>query len=252
MRTALGVLLLTIAFPVILLAAALIVLTGWIPLPIRGARLAAWFTTLVARLAMRVFNVRYRCLDPEQFRRHTGFIFANHITYFDILCLQAILPLRYLSAAENRRLPVIGWVAQAIGTVFVNRSDRQSRAQAREQLVKAEKYPAIVMYPEGGVGPANSLQSFRYGAFEIAMQSHAAYLLAAIRYSHPDIVVWNENEQFMDTFWRLACFPGPVYAEVAPLKVVMPQPDDDPKRLAAEAHRLIAREMGVPPKMDEA
>lgn len=252
MRTALGVLRLSVAFPVILLAALLILLTGWIPLRIGGARLAAWFTTLAARLAMPVFNVRYRCLDPERVRRHTGFIFANHITYFDILCLQAILPLRYLSAEENRRLPVIGWVAQAIGTVFVNRGDKQSRAQAREQLIRTEKFPAIVMFPEGGVGPANSLQAFRYGAFEIAMQSRAAYLLAAIRYSHPEVIVWGEGEQFMDTFWRLACFPGPIYAEVAPLAVVTPRPDDDPKRLAAEAHRLIAREMGVTPRMDEA
>jgi hypothetical protein len=62
--------------------------------------------------------------------------------------------------------------------------------------------------------------------------------------------VWGETEGFMDTFWRLACFPGPIVAELVPLRVVQPQPTDDPKRLAAEAHREIAAAMGVVPKMD--
>lgn len=250
MRTILGALRLAIAVPVILVTALLIVLFGWVPVRVGGARLAAWLTTLAARLAMIVFNVRYHCANPAAFQQHRGLIFANHISYFDILMLQALLPLRYLAASETRRMLVIGWVAEAVGTVFVNRGDKNSRAQARAQLVQAEKFPAIVMYPEGGVGPANSLQSFRYGAFEIAMEARAPYLLAAIRYTHPEIIVWGQTEGFFDTFWRLACYPGPIHGEVVYLGTVSPAPEADPKRLAVEAHRRIAEAMGVPPVMD--
>jgi 1-acyl-sn-glycerol-3-phosphate acyltransferase len=212
--------------------------------------LSAWFTTLAARLAMLVFNVRFRCADPTLITQHQGFIFANHISYFDILMILHVLPVRFLSAEENRKLLFIGAVAEAIDTVFVNRSDKASRAAARQTLLDTRKYPPIVLYPEGGVGPANSLQAFRYGAFETAMEGRTPYLLAAIRYSHAEVIVWGKNEGFMDTFWRLARFPGPVLAELVPLRVVHPQPGDDPKRLAVEAHRDIAAAMGVMPKME--
>lgn len=250
MRLVLGIVRLAVAFPVILLTALLILLTGWMPFTRNGARFSAWLTTLASRLAMTLFNVRYKITHREIFEKHSGFIFANHISYFDILMLQAIRPLRWLSAEENRQIPVIGWVADALGTVFVNRSKKESRAQAREQLVRAKKHPPIVLFPEGGVGPANSLQSFRYGAFEIAMEGRTPYLLAAIRYSHGEVIVWGQNEGFMETLGRLARFPGPIQAEVVALKVITPEPTADPKQLATEAHRLIAEAMNVPPQME--
>ncbi|MGQ0603996.1 MAG: 1-acyl-sn-glycerol-3-phosphate acyltransferase [Anaerolineales bacterium] len=250
MRTLLGVLRMAIAGPVIVLATLFILITSPLPLRIRGVRLSAWFTTLAARLAMPVFNVRFRCPNPEMFWQHQGFVFANHISFYDILMLLHVMPMRFLSAQENRKMLFIGTVAQAIDTVFVNRSDKASRAAARQTLLDTRKFPPIVLYPEGGVGPANSLQTFRYGAFETAMEGRTPYLLAAIRYSRADIIVWGEGEGFMDTFWRLACFPGPIIAELVPLRVVHPQPTDDPKRLAADAHREIAAAMGVTPKME--
>jgi len=241
---------LAIAGLVILLTALAILLTSWIPLTKNGARLSAWLTTAAARWAMALFNVRYHCANREVFEKHSGFIFANHISYFDILMLQAIRPLRWLSAEENRKIPVIGWVAEAIGTVFVNRGSKESRAQAREQLLRAEKHPPIVLFPEGGVGPANSLQSFRYGAFEIAMAGRTPYLLAAIRYSHAEVIVWGQNESLMTTLHRLARFPGPIQAEVVALNVITPEPTADPKQLATEAHHRIAEAMNVPPQME--
>jgi 1-acyl-sn-glycerol-3-phosphate acyltransferase len=250
MRGVLGILRLAIVFPAILITALLVLLTSWIPLTRNGARLSAWFTTWTARLAMTLFNVRYQCPNREVFEKHNGFIFANHISYFDILMLQAIRPLRWLSAEENRKMPVIGWVAEAIGTVFVNRSKRESRAQAREQLVRVKKHPPIVLFPEGGVGPANSLQSFRYGAFEIAMEGRTPYLLAAIRYSHGEVIVWGQNEGFLETLSRLARFPGPIQAEVVALKVITPEPTADPKQLATEAHHILAEAINVPPQME--
>lgn len=249
MRLVLGLLRLASAFLVILFTAILILLTSWIPVTQNGARLSAWLTTWASRWAMALFNVRYQCTHREVFEKHSGFVFANHISYFDILMLQAIRPLRWLSAEENRKMPVIGWVADTIGTVFVNRGSKESRAQAREQLVRARKHPPIVLFPEGGVGPANSLQSFRYGAFEIAMEGRTPYLLAAIRYSHAEVIVWGQNEGLMTTLNRLARFPGPIKAEVVALKVITPEPTADPKQLATDAHRLIAEAMDVPPQM---
>jgi len=252
MRPLLGILRMSIALPTIVIGSLLIIATMWIPIRVRGIKIAAWLLTALASLAMALFNVRFHCAEPEKLFRHQGFVFPNHITYFDILMMVRVLPMRFVSAIENRSMPFIGWVAIAIGTVFVNRSDKQSRAEARTQLAKianAQPFPPIVVYPEGGVGPVRGLQPFRYGAFEIAAEGGVPYLPCAILYSHPEVIVWGQKEGFMDTFWRLACFPGPVEANLMPLIPIQPGPSDDPKQLATDGHRVIAAALGVPPQM---
>lgn len=246
----LGVLRLTIALLATVLTTLLILITALLPIRIRGVRLAAWFTTWAARVALGLFNIHLHCAEPDVFWQHRGFIFANHISYVDILVLQAIMPLRYLSQAEVRGWLFIGWVALAIETVFVDRRDRSSRLAARRQLAETSKFPPLVLFPEGGIGPANSLQSFRYGAFEIAIEGRISYLLAAIRYSRAEVVEWKERESFLQALWRLACHPGPIQADVLPLRVVAPKLTDTPKKLALEAHHTIAEAMNVPASME--
>lgn len=244
MRRLLGWLRFAVALPTIALAASLILLIGWMPVKFKGIRLGPWLATLTARFGLRLFNIRFHCPAPETFWQHSGFVFANHITYFDIPLVMAVIPLRFVSALETKAWPFIGQAATALDTVFVNRGDKQSRAAAREQLAQTPKYPPIVVYVEGGIGPPQALQPFRYGAFEIAAANATPYLLCVIRYDHAEVMAW-QNESFMAAFWRLACFPGPIRAELIPLGAVRPTPDADPQRLAEEAHTIMATALGI-------
>ncbi|MGH2593355.1 MAG: 1-acyl-sn-glycerol-3-phosphate acyltransferase [Anaerolineae bacterium] len=243
-----GILRLAIAFPIIGIGTLLVLAVAWLPMRNQGIRLAPWICTLVARLVMLVFNVRFHCPKPERIRQHRGLVFANHTTYFDILMLLHVLPVRFVSAIEIRSWPLIGWMARAIGAVFVNRSDKPSRAETRKRIAEAERYPPIVLFPEGGIGPANALRPFRFGAFEIAVEYHIPYLPCAILYDRPEVIAWGD-ESFMRAVWRLACWPGPIHALLIPLPAVTPQPDDDPELLAIAAHRAIADALRVPPQM---
>lgn len=233
----------------------LIVLTIWIPIEVSGARIAAWLTTLAARLAMLVFNVRYRCTDPAAIRSHRGLIFPNHISYFDILMMVHTLPLRFLSAIENKSMPLIGMVATAIGTVFVDRGEKASRAESRRQIGAAPAHPALVLFPEGGIGPGRTLEPFRYGAFEIAIESGKAFLPVVIQYSRPDVIQWDwrRGETMWAALWKLAGYLGPaISATVTPLAPVVPAPGDDSALLAIRAHRAMAEALGFPPAMVDA
>ena len=84
MWTLLGILRMSIALPAIVIGSLLIIATMWIPIRVRGIKIAAWLLTALASLAMVVFNVRFSCPEPEKFLQHHGFVFPNHITYFDI------------------------------------------------------------------------------------------------------------------------------------------------------------------------
>ena len=111
----------------ILMGMLVILVTSPLPIRIRRVRLAAWPVTLLARLFVLLFNIKIEAENPWRLLRHYGFILPNHCSALDIVTILYYLPARFLAAMEVRRRPLIGWIAQAIGTVFVERENRASR-----------------------------------------------------------------------------------------------------------------------------
>lgn len=240
-------------FVIILLIAlggtVIVLLAALFPARIRGNRLSAWICTFLARCFTRVFNVHCTCREPQKLYRHQGFIFPNHVSYLDPILLFSVLPVRFLAAIEVKRRPLVGQLASAVGTVFVERENRTSRAAARNAIVgtlRQTPYPPLVLFPEGKLGPGHRLIPFRFGAFQMATENHIAYLPCAIHYERKDVAVWHgaAGESMITALWRLATFPGPLRAEIIPLDPVHPRPDDDPMLLARVAEYAIAKRLG--------
>ena len=238
-----------IIIAVIIIGLLLVLLANLLPIRWRGSRLSAWMVTGMARVFAIVFNVRYRCAQPWKLQQHRGFIFSNHVSYLEPIMLFCLMPVRFLAAIEVQKRPVVGQLAAAVGTIFVERTKRESRQDARYAIANAlqrEPHPPLALFPEGKLGPGIKLNPFRYGAFEIAIENSIAYLPCAIRYTHLDVVVWygGSGESLMAALWRLAVFRGPVHAEIIPLEPIQPTAQDKPDQLAKAAEQMIGRELG--------
>jgi 1-acyl-sn-glycerol-3-phosphate acyltransferase len=249
MRSILGAARLFVTVVIVLIGALCVLLAALLRLQHNGAPLAAWVCTWVARIAMVPFGIRYRCHNPEVIRTHSGLLLPNHITLWDILMVLHVAPMRFLSNLGNKSIPVIGLVAEAIGTVWIDQKDRKSRKAARDAIMAAPKYPPIVLFPEGGIGPAGVLRPFRYGAFEICRDCGVPFLPVAIKYSHAKAFEWIEGEPFHKVFWNIACTPGPITGEVIALEPRTPAADEDIPALATATHRRMAEVLGVAPSM---
>ena len=57
-----------------------IVLLSWIPIKVRGVRLAAWCFSLGVRLLMPSLGLRFECTDCERIVQHRGFVLTNHVS----------------------------------------------------------------------------------------------------------------------------------------------------------------------------
>jgi 1-acyl-sn-glycerol-3-phosphate acyltransferase len=226
---------LSIIVAVILVGTFLILPTIWLPLRIGRIKASAWGVTIMTRLFMLIFKIRYICPQPEKFRRLEGFVFPNHSTYLDILMMTHLIPMRFVAKQEVRRFPIVGLLGRAIGCVFVKRESKASRLQARVTLAKADRFPPIVLFPEGKTGSGETLQPFRYGAFEIAAENEIPFLPCVILFDKPEYVRWL-GEKFPKVIWRLASRPGWLTAQLIPLELIHPKKDDDPKQLAADAY----------------
>lgn len=251
MRTIIAVMRMILAAVTITTGAGVILIGGLAPLRVRGVRLAGWVVLGLAHMLCRIFHVRVVCNEPAALRHHLGFVFPNHLSALDPLVLLSLWPMRFVAAVEVRRYPIVGWITQSIGTVFVARQDRDARKQARGEIVAAMEHdpqPPIVLFPEGRLGPGHRLYPFRYGAFSLAVSKGISYIPCGLRYRPLDVVIWHggQGEGLLNALWRLARNPGPVLAEVIPLAPVFPQPHDDPAQLAMKALADIAAALALP------
>ena len=144
-----GTLRLTCFILLLMLTTLLVLLTAWIPVRIKGARLSAWFLPTVCRLLLPLFNVEFTVREADRITRHDGFIFPNHLSFLDIILLLSIFPVRFLAKSEIAYWPFVGWIARAVDTVFVKREDKESREKARDALAQLHTFPAVAIFPEG-------------------------------------------------------------------------------------------------------
>ena len=214
----------------------LILAVAWLPLRVRGTKPGGWLASGIARYLVRLFDIAVEPVEDHKILGHTGLIFPNHLSFMDILLLMRLRPVRFVSMAELRRWPFVGWIAMAVDTVFVNRGDMESRQETRQQLAGQDSFnPPIVLFPEGKISMSGELLPFRYGAFEVAVEGKVPFLPCVIVYEPLPIVGWTD-ETLLQALWRVACYRGQVRARLIPLHVIHPQADDDPKQLASQTH----------------
>ena len=231
LRMALGIITLFIG-------AVSIVAVSWIPFRLRRAPIAGWGTTILARALLKIMNIEPVWHNRDVFANHEGFIFPNHVSYAEILIMASFAPVRYLAKAEVAKMPLIGTIAKSIGCVFVKRENKESRSAARRALGNIPHFPPIILFPEGGTGPAGPLRPFRYGAFEIVIGGQVPFLPCIVDYGEDaEAVAWGDENLLQSIYQQMMTSrKRKVIAHVVPLRPVVPLPDDDPKLMAIAIH----------------
>ncbi|MFI6761561.1 lysophospholipid acyltransferase family protein [Micromonospora sp. NPDC050417] len=101
-----------------------------------------------ARLVLGSLGITLRVRGRLPRRR--ALLAANHISWLDIMATLAVAPARMLAKQEVRQWPLIGPLASAGGTIFVNRG--RPRALPRTVALVAEALRAdrvVAVFPEG-------------------------------------------------------------------------------------------------------
>jgi lyso-ornithine lipid O-acyltransferase len=107
----------------------------------------------------------------------------NHRSGLDIPICLAYIEATILSRADLSRWPVIGVAARRVGTLFVDRSDKQSGAAAISAMVTSiERGRAVMIYPEGTTYEGDEVRPFRAGAFLAAQRAGAEIVPVGLAY----------------------------------------------------------------------
>ena len=129
----------------------------------------AWSVKLLRLAGMRliVHNDQAR-LD------HGALVVGNHVSWIDIYAINAWRPTPFVSKAEVRKWPVIGWLAHRLDTVFIHREKRRDAQRAMHEMAERIGHGGVVcVFPEGTTSDGVELLPFHANLFQAAVSAGA-------------------------------------------------------------------------------
>lgn len=112
-------------------------------------------------------------------------IVFNHSSDFDSWVLYKILKGRFVFVAKAsiKKLPVLGNLSTAMGTLFVDRDDAESGMIMVDRAVDyiTKQNTSIVIAPEGTRNITGKLLPFKHGGFHIALRARCPIVLIGLK-----------------------------------------------------------------------
>ena len=131
----------------------------------RGVRIAA-------RLGLRLTGALPTVDGLQHVPPQGGVLVANHASYLDAMALIAAIPGEYNFVAKGElasRFPA-GWLLRRLGTLFVDRADRDSGPKGTAIAIQAAQSGSrLLFFPEGTLMRQPGLLAFKLGAFAVAV-----------------------------------------------------------------------------------
>ncbi|QVL46832.1 MAG: 1-acyl-sn-glycerol-3-phosphate acyltransferase [Thiocapsa sp.] len=179
-------------------------------------------------------------------------LIGNHISWLDIPVVGAQGEIAFLSKAEVRDWPLIGWLAETAGTLFVERGAIRIDEIAG-RLRKIGRDRTLMLFPEGTTSDGSDVLRFHPRLFALAQETGLMIQPVALAYrghadERPDPVApFIGEDTLLAHLLRVIRHPG-LTAEVHFLPPTAIGEDNNTRRLLAERTRgAIVEALGMHP-----
>jgi 1-acyl-sn-glycerol-3-phosphate acyltransferase len=109
------------------------------------------------------------------------FLASNHLGYLDILVLAQVVPAVFVSKAEVRHWPAIGWLTRLADTLYINRERKSDIPRANAAIAAAYvRGDSVALFPEGSSSPSDFALPVRPPLLEVAATQGIPVSVAAL------------------------------------------------------------------------
>jgi 1-acyl-sn-glycerol-3-phosphate acyltransferase len=112
-------------------------------------------------------------------------VVSNHISWLDILAINAARPCRFVSKADVKHWPVVGRLVEGAGTLFIERERRRDAMRVVHHL--AERLQAgdvLAVFPEGTTGDGTQVLPFHANLLQAAIATQRPVQALGLSYRH--------------------------------------------------------------------
>jgi 1-acyl-sn-glycerol-3-phosphate acyltransferase len=111
-------------------------------------------------------------------------VVANHVSWLDILAINAVHPVRFVSKADVRHWPLIGWLVACAGTLFIERERKRDALRVVHQVADTLKLgQTVAVFPEGTTSLGDRVLPFHGNLLQAAIATATPVQPVALRFS---------------------------------------------------------------------
>lgn len=108
---------------------------------------------------------------------------ANHISWLDILVMNAARPAHFVSKADVKAWPVIGSLVTGVGTLYIERENRRDAMRVVHKMAEHLRgHDILAVFPEGTTGDSETLLPFHANLIQAAIATEAPVLPVGLGY----------------------------------------------------------------------
>ncbi|MFC7518181.1 lysophospholipid acyltransferase family protein [Herbaspirillum sp. GCM10030257] len=172
-------------------------------------------------------------------------IVSNHISWLDIFVINSLEPCRFVAKSDIRDWPLIGWLCEKTGTIFISRGKLRDVRRIYQGLVSSlHSGERVAFFPEGTTSAQGEVLPFHANLFEAAIEAEVPVQPYAVRYTdsagrlHPaaDFIGEMTFVQSMVTVLK----SGGMTARLTMLPPIETPPGSHRRDIAELAHRSVA------------
>lgn len=150
-------------------------------------------------LMLWAFGVKVVLHGPKP---QVGLMMSNHQSYIDIWLIPKYAITVFVAKAEVKKMPLVGWGASAVNTVYVDRSSKESRQRTKNEISeRIRNGRSVIIFPEGTTGDGNGLLPLKPGMFFNAAEEGFPIIPTVIYYENPDLA-WVGDDNMGAHFYR--------------------------------------------------
>lgn len=179
-------------------------------------RLLSQLTSFVCKFCLWGARVSTLTSGHSNLPEGPALIVANHMGMLDILMIASQRPCVFVTSYELKETPVVGWLTQVGGCVYVERRSRQNIHNEVKNIQGTLKSGlSVVVFPEAMSTNGDYVHPFKKSLFVSAAGTGVPVLPITINYlevnqspvtsQNRDQVCWYGDQPFHLALWRLMC-----------------------------------------------
>ena len=201
----------------------------------RHAAVRAW-----SRRMLRASRVRLEVRGTP----HQGacLLAANHVSWLDIMALNAAQPTRFVSKSDVRDWPLLGSLVAAAGTLFVERARPRDAMRVMHDMAQCLRNGEVVsVFPEGTTSDGTHVLALHANLFQAALSAGVPVQPVLLRYvdaatgAPSRAAAYVGDDSLLDTL-RVLSAAAPLRVIVQYLPVLQ---GDERRSLAAAVHGAL-------------
>lgn len=133
---------------------------------------------------LHILNVRLIISgSPPAANSAPAMFVANHVSWLDIWAINAVRTVHFVAKSEVRDWPLIGWLAEQAGVIFIERARRRDTSRvASAGAMALRQGQSLCVFPEGTTSDGTHLHPFRSSLLQSAVEAAAPVWPVTIKY----------------------------------------------------------------------